>query len=398
MADEKKPKIDLKARLGKTQVGAQVPVPAGIPAPPAASSTGVAMAPPTPAQGMGLPVPPGVPVGPPPFGGGASSSSRDIDPSNPLAAVATPYRAPAPAAPAAPAQPQRIEVDEAAVHEARRGARRMGLVLSLIIGVMGVAIGYVAGGANEKSAARGKSKGDATELAAKVDEAKAKIKLLGDKVEAGKNQLTRDHKYPTDLIKDLGGINVDFDGSQLAGRRFSGFPTSTTQELVDFVTSVQSLNDRKLFLQNQLVKLQKPISEQLAGSAVTINLMVVATKDGSAILAGLKDPIKVEGQNVTLPKEFVFADPGGSGNGKIDKYNGGDLGKGAGFAVTPSSFNKVCPSETQGQIAQLGAALAGILREIQGEKQPAGDIQQDTKPGLLDRADTLSNALKKVVE
>jgi hypothetical protein len=400
MADEKKPKIDLKARLGKTQVGAQAPVPAGIPAPPpAASSTGVAMAPPTPTSGIGLPVPPGVPVGPPPFGGGGggSTSSRDIDPSNPLAAVATPYRAPAPA-PVAQAQPQRIEVDEAAVHEARRGARRMGIVIALIVGVMGGAIGYVAGGATEKSAARGKSKGDATELAAKVDEAKGKIKLLSDKVEAGKNQLMKDHKYPTDLIKDLGGINVDFDGSQLAGRRFSGFPTATTQELVDFVTSVQSLNDRKLFLQNQLVKLQKPISEQLAGSAVSINLMVVATKDGSAILAALKDPIKVEGQNVALPKEFVFADPGGSGNGKIDKYNGGDLGKGAGFAVTPSSFNKVCPSETQGQIAQLGAALAGILRDIQGEKQPAGDIVQDSKPGLLDRADTLSSALKKVVE
>ncbi len=394
MADEKKPKIDLKARLGKTQVGAQVP--AGIPVPPAGSSGGVALPPPTPMPGGALPVPPGVPVGPPPFGGGGGSSSRDIDPSNPLAAVATPYRAPAAAAP--PPQAQRIEVDEGAVHEARRGARRMGFVVALLVGAMGVAIGYVAGGASEKSAARGKSKGDATELAGKVDEARGKIKLLGDKVEAGKNQLMRDHKYPTDLIKDLGGINVDFDGSQLAGRRFSGFPSSTTQELVDFVTSVQSLNDRKLFLQNQLTKLQKPISEQLAGQSVSINLMVVATKDGSAILAALKDPIKIQGDQVALPKEFVFADPGGSGNGKIDKYNGGDLGKGAGFAVTPSSFNKVCPSETQGQIAQLGAALAGILREIQGEKQAPGDIVQDTKPGLVERADTLASALKKVTE
>ncbi len=392
MADEKKPKIDLKARLGKTQVGAQVPVPGGIPAPHAGSSAGMAVPPPTPTPGVAIPVPLGVPVGPPPFGG---SSSRDIDPSNPLAAVATPYRAPV-TAPAPQAQPQRIEVDEATVHEARRGARRMGMVLSLVVGVMGVAIGYVAGGANEKSAARGKSKGDAAELAMKVDAARAKIKILGDKVEAGKNLLMRDHKYPTDLTKDLGAINVDFDGSQLAGRRFSGFPSATTQELVDFVTSVQSLNDRKLFLQNQLTKLQKPISEQLAGSSVSINLMVVATKDGSAILAALKDPIKIQGDQVALPKEFVFADPGGSGNGKIDKYNGGDLGKGAGFAVTPSSFNKVCPSETQGQIAQLGAALAGILREIQGEKQPAGDIVQDTKPGLIDRAETLASALKKV--
>ena len=393
MADEKKPKIDLKARLGKTQVGAQVPPPAiaGIPAP--GASSGGAM-PPTPSPGAAIPVPPGTPVGPPPFGRAGGSSSRDIDPSNPLSAVATPYRAPTPPP---PPQPQRIEVDESNVQEARKGARRMGLVLALLVGVMGVAIGYVAGGANEKSAARGKSKGDAQELATKVEEARTKIKLLNDKVEAGRQQLGA-HKYPVELIKDLGGINVDFDGSQLAGRRFSGFPTATTAGLVDFVTSVQSLNDRKLFLQNQLTRLQKPITEQLAGTTVSINLMVVAGKDGSAMLAPLKDPIKVEGQQVNLPKEFIFVDPGGGANGKIDKYNGGDLGKGAGFAVTPSSFNKVCPSETQGQIAQLGAALAGILREIQGEK-PApgtGDIVQDTKPGLLDKAETLATALKRV--
>jgi outer membrane murein-binding lipoprotein Lpp len=394
MADEKKPKIDLKARLGKTQVGAQqAPPPAGIPAPPAAGSSSAMAATPTP--GIGLPVPPGVPVGPPPFGGGASSSQRDIDPSNPLAAVATPYRAPAPPPPQQP-QFQRIEVDEGAVQEARKGARRMGGILALVVGVMGIAIGYVAGGANEKSAARGKSKGDAAELAQKVDEARAKIKTLNDKVEAGRTSLMQAKKYPTELIKDLGAINIDFDGGQLAGRRFSGFPTATTAELVDFVTSVQSLNDRKLFLQNQLTKLQKPITEQLAGPQVTITLMVVATKDGSALLEPLKDPIKVEGGQVTLPKEFNFIDTQGGGNAKIDKYNGGDLGKGAGFAVTPASFNKVCPSETAGQIAQLAAGLAGILRDIQGEKQPAGDIVQDTKPGLLDRADTLSAALKKV--
>ncbi len=395
MADEKKPKIDLKARLGKTAVGAQVPPPGGIPAPQfGVPSAGMPI--PAPPPTPGVPVPPGTPVGPPPFGAGGSST-RDIDPSNPLAAVASPYRPSVGAAPPAPAQPQRIEVDEVAVHEARRGARRMGLVVALIVGVAGVAVGYVAGGANEKSAARGKSKGDAAELAAKVEQARGKIKTLGEKVEAGRNLLMKDKKYPVDLIKELGGLNVDFDGSQLAGRRFSGFPSATTQELVDFVTSVQSLNDRKLFLQNQLTRLQKPITEQLTGGSVSINLMVVATKDGSAIVAALKDPIKIEnGQAPSLPKEFVFSDPGGNGNGKIDKYNGGDLGKGAGFAVTPSSFNKVCPSETQGQIAQLGAALANILKEIQGEKQAPGDIVQDTKPGLVDRAETLAAALKRV--
>ncbi len=389
MAEDKKPKIDLKARLGKTQVGAQPT--AGIPAPMPTSPSGRPMPPPPPTPSSGT-VPPGLPIGPPPAFGSAPSTPT-IDPSNPLAAVATPYRPPPPPA---PPQPQRIEVDEAAVHQARKGARRMGFVIALLLGGIGVAVGYVAGGATEKQSARQKSKADAQELATKVEQAKVKIKLLGEKVEAGRAQLGA-KKFPADLAKDLGGINVDFDGSQLAGRRFSGFRTATTQQLVDFVTAVQSLNDRKLFVQNQLTKLQKPISEQFGGSTVSINLMVVATKDGSAILAPLKDAIKVEGQQVSLPKEFIFLDPNGGPNGKIDKYGGtGDLGKGAGFAVTPSSFNKVCPSETQGQVAQLGAALAGILRDIQGEKPAQGDIVQDTKPGLAERADQLASALKSV--
>src|SRR6187401_735575 len=110
MAEEKKPKIDLKARLGK---GAATPpppqaTPGGIPLP-VVQTPGTASPPASnPATGGGRPVPPGIPVGPPPAFGKAPMVA--IDPSNPLAAAATPYRAPTPPPPAAPPQPQRIEV------------------------------------------------------------------------------------------------------------------------------------------------------------------------------------------------------------------------------------------------------------------------------------------------
>jgi hypothetical protein len=307
--------------------------------------------------------------------------------------VATPYRAPTPPT---PPRAQRIEVDEAAVHEARRGARRMGLLVGLILGVIGVAVGWVAGGASEKQSARMKSQGDAQELAAKVDEAKAKIKLLNDKIEAGRGQLVGSRKYPTSLAKELGGINVDFDGSQLAGRRFSGFPTTTTAQLVEFIQSVQALNDRKLLVQGLLTRLEKPITEQLAGGgAQSITLIMVGTKEGSGFLAPLKEAIPIQGGNVNLPGKFVFNDSGN--NTEISRYNGGDIGKGEGFAITPSSFNKVCPSETSGQMAQLAAQLGGILRDIQGERAaPGGDVVTEEKPGMLDRAESLATALRKV--
>jgi len=382
MAEEKKPKIDLKARLGKTQVGAQTPGPpaAGVPVAPGSGRQ---------VPGGGLPVPPGVP---PPFSSSSNAGSPAIDPSNPLAAVATPYRAPTPPP---PPKPQRIEVDEAAVQEARRAARKMGLFVAAILGVVGIVIGWVAGGANSAQSARQKSQQDAQELATKVDEAKAKMKTLNEKIEAGRSQLLRERKYPTTLARDLGGLNVDFDGSQLAGRRFSGFPTNTTQMLVEFIQSVQALNDRKLLVQGLLTRLEKPLTEQLSGGSSSITFIVVGTKDGSGLIYPLKDPIAIKDGNVNLPNKFVFNDNGN--NTEIPRYNGGDLGKGEGFAVTPASFNKVCPSETQGQMAQLGAQLGGILRDIQGERAPGGGNDlNDEKPGLLDRADTLANALRKV--
>src|SRR5450755_680501 len=91
MADEKKPKIDLKARLGKASTATPPPgtvIPVPVPKPTASRP------PPPGGLGGGLP---GVPIGPPsPFG----SQPPPIDPSNPLAAVAQVYRPPPPSAPA----------------------------------------------------------------------------------------------------------------------------------------------------------------------------------------------------------------------------------------------------------------------------------------------------------
>src|SRR4051812_46184442 len=214
MAEEKKPKIDLKARLGKGAGGATPPPPvAGIPVPgagggaaagapvPQSSPTG---SPPVvaPAAG-GLPVPPGIPVGPPPaFGKGSGVA---IDPSNPLAAAATPYRAPTPPPPAQP-QPQRIEVDEMAVQEARKGARKVGFTAGLVVAVVLGAVGYIAGGSLEANKGRQKSVGDAKSLATDVAKSREQLKGIADKVEAGRNSLLKDKKFPETLAKELGGI------------------------------------------------------------------------------------------------------------------------------------------------------------------------------------------------
>ena len=410
MAEEKKPKIDLKARLGKGAGGATPPPPtAGIPVPGAVPSAaasggggaGMASVPQSSPSGGGggLPMPPGIPVGPPPAFG--KMPHTPLDPSNPLAAAATPYRQPAPPP---PPQPQRIEVDEMAVQEARKGARKQGLIGGLVVAVVLGAIGYILGGAIETSKGRQKSVVDAKSLAADVAKSREQLKTIADKVEAGTNTLLKEHKFPDTLAKDLGGINVDFDGNKLAGVRFSGFSQDTTSTLIEYITLVQTLNDRKTAIIGLLQRLQKPITEQLtAGQKTTIGFVVFLGKQDPsrnpfAMLAALTKPIEAPNPNaISLPAEFNAVDPTTRGNISAPKYTTGNLDKPSALYVLPKSIEAACPSATSGSIAQLGSQLNHVVTDIRGEQAlPGGDVVTESKPGLLDRADKLVTSLNKV--
>jgi hypothetical protein len=397
MAEERK-KIDLKARLGKTPAPPPV-APASAPPPAYGVVPPPPRAPPPASSGAGLP---GVPVGPPPQFSRSAYPAPGIDPSHPLAAVAVPYRPQT----APPPQAQRIEVDELAVQQASRSARKQGIVVGLVFAVVLGGVGYVAGGASEQGAGRAKSKNDAAELSGSVGKARDSLKTLGDKMEAGSKSLLAERKFPDALTKELGGLNVDFDGTQLAGRRFSGFPQETTHNLVEFITAVQAVNDRKQLIQGLLVRLQKPITEQLAAppGQQKVSYVVAVDKDPSGNLAGflspLTAPIPVTAQNIQLPAKFAFANPGGGGNTELPRYSGGDIAtKPAAIYVVPKTFDTVCPSAQSGQVAQLGAQIGEFIRTIRGEGQsaPAGeDAVQDSKPGLLERANKLVDELNKI--
>lgn len=395
MAEERK-KIDLKARLGKTP-GPPPVAPASAPPPPYGAAPPAPRAPVPVASGAGLP---GVPVGPPPQFTRSAYPAPGIDPSHPLAAVAAPYRAQT----AAP-QAQRIEVDELAVQQASRSARKQGIVVGLVFAVVLGGVGYVAGGASEQGQGRAKSRGDASELSGSVAKARDSLKTLSDKLEAGSKMLANDHKFPDTLSKDLGGLNVDFDGTQLAGRRFSGFPQETTHDLVEFITSVQSVNDQKQLIQSLLVSLQKPLTEQLSAppGQQKISYVVAVDKDPSgnvsALLSPLAAPIAVTAQNIVLPGKFAFANPGGSGNTELPRYAGGDIAtKPAAIYVVPKTFETVCPSAQNGQVKQLALKIGDFVRTIRGEAQgtPGEDAVQDSKPGLIERANKLVDELNKI--
>jgi hypothetical protein len=404
MADDKKPKIDLKARLGK-QGGGSVPAPT--PIPPGIVPQATHSQPPGAGMGGGGSAPPaamlpGTPVGPPPRFA-ASGAAAALDPSNPLAAVAAPYRPQAQPQVAAIA-PARIEVDEGAVHDARRGGTKRGMVIGLIIAAIVGGVGFTAGGASEQSKAREKSKADAVSFAEDLGKAKDTLTKLADKMDEGVKTLSGG-KFPDKLSGDLGGLNVAFDGSELAGRRFSGFPQETTAQLVDFITNVTALNDKKDLIQGLLTKLQKPMTEQMSAApgSGSITLIAAIQKDSSgnpyAFLAPLSAPIAfTSSSDIKWPPQFTFSDPmGGGSNASAPRYTAGDISKAAAaIPVVNKTFEKVCPSEAAGGVAQLRAQIGGFIRDIRGEAPAGPDVVSDTKAGLLERADKLITGLQKV--
>ena len=310
MADDKKPKIDLKARLGKTTAA---PTPAPAPVAPQVTPSGRPMPMPQEVPQVtpsGRPMPMQAPVGlkvptpmasagglPIPGGFAPPGQPGGYDPTNPLAAAvaAAPYQAQR--APAPPPEPQRIEIDDLTLKQVSGSALKKGIVIGAVFAVFLGGVGYVAGGASEQAAGRTKSKEGAADLAVNAAKARDQLKKLAEKMTHGRTQLVVNHKFPDTLSADLGGINVDFDGKQLEGRRFSGYSTDTTRELVEFITAVQGVNERKMLIQGLLNRLKKPITDQFSvpPGQTEINYVVAVDKDPHGNVAGflsrLVDPI-----------------------------------------------------------------------------------------------------------
>jgi hypothetical protein len=389
MAEDRKPKIDLKSRLQRMGgPGAPTPAPPMAAPMPAPAQQAYARAPGSAPPPAGLPRP--MPSTPAPA----------IDPSNPLAALVKPSVGPAVTG-QAHHQPQRIEMDEEVVHRARGGARKQGLFLGLVIAAGLGVVAYMAGSAQSAGAARSQSINDAHGLAADLLKAKASLDQLKSKVSDGGGSIVNNRKFPTDLAQGLSGMNVDFGGDKLFGRRFSGVPSETTRQLFDFIVRVQSLNDKKDLVVALLTKLQKPITEELTRGPgqLPLSYVVVVDKDtssGGARIAPLVTPIAPDDKN-GVPSELLFGNPLGSGNVKLPRLTNDKIpASGAAIPVVPTSYEKVCPSKEKGQIAQLMSTMNSLVDDIQGQGAAAADIVQDSKPGLSELAGRLADQLNKV--
>ncbi len=313
---------------------------------------------------------------------------------DPLAAVAQPFK------PSAPVLGHRIELDDGVVRQARKGGFKAGLMAGIVVGGVLLVLGWVGGNAASQGAARSQGVRDAHDLSADLLKAKDSLDQVKAKLQDGGKSLIADRKFPAALGQELAGMNVDFAGDKLFGRRFSGVPAETTRQLFDFITRVQALNDKKDLVVGLLSKLEKPITEELSRppGQLPISYVVVLDKDTAnmgAFLAPLATPIAPDDKN-GVPNDLTFTNPRASGNVKLPRLQGDRIPKeGAAVTVVPNTFDKLCPSATRGQIAQLVSTMNSLVADIDGQKAPEG-VMTETKAGLEDTAAKLADQLSKV--
>lgn len=362
MAEEKKPKIDLKARLGKKSVG---------------TAGGGSIPPP-----VGIPKPAGIPA--PPFG--SRPTGPKVDASDPYASIS------AEAAPAAKPHAIKVELSEEVVQAQKKGRTRI-MILAGVTAVVGGLLGYTLGGSVANNKWAEVAVGNARELSGNVDQANAKIEELANVLKDAKDKLGSG-KYPDDEVGKLGGINIPFDGTYIGGKLGIGrFQSATMRMLLDFGSQSKEANDTKESLQSVLSAAKAPITEMLemAEKPKVRWGAIVQTGPGGPWLAmtALSDPFmaKVEGGK-SWPDTFKVAQ--GDKKTDIKRYAKGDPTSGDPMIVpvNPQSQAGVCPVDA---MVRLRTKISELETMLRGDDTPG-----EEKEGLLDLGRKLHEALQKV--
>lgn len=356
-----KPKIDLKARLGR-RPGA-TPASASIPPP-----VGVGQSQPTPAP---MPNP----------GGYASAGYPSAQPQQPArpsfdAMGVGAVQAPAPMR--GVAAPTTFEAEEE-FRAVRQSSRTKVMILAAATACVGGLLGFAVGGLSERNSAAETAVVGAKQLVGEIDTANAAVVKL-DEVLSGALKSLKDGKYPDAEVKALGGINVPFDGTNLAGKGIGRFKPQLLTMLINYAEDAAKVNTQKDKIRSLLSVSKTSVEEMLAQASAP------QVRWGVAVQSGPQGPWA---SLQVLPAAFAVSEKGGwpaqfdGGEGKgVKRYTGGDPSN-ALIPVAPQTQTAVCPNDT---MMRMRRELADLQKLVKGDQTPG----QET-----DGIAALGDAIKK---
>jgi len=374
MSEQKKPKIDLKARLGKKSVaaptGPAIPPPVGIPKPPAMGG------------GRG-----GGPSQPPP---------ARIDGSNPYAAVEAVHAARAP-------EPQaiKVEMSEEVVQEQKK-AKKRSLVIAAIIATLTFGLGTTLGGSMERGKGATAALEGAQALVKEIEAADQEADKLNEVLGKAAEKLGKS-EYPAEEVTALGAINIPFDGGNLTDKGIGRFRRDMVTQLITYANRAQKANEQKEKIQNLLAGskgaitelLQQKTDPKIRWSVFVVNgpmgpwanMQLLPAPFAATSKTKVKDKDGKE-KDYEWPADFPIKD--GQQTLNLKRYKSGDpMGSEPQIIpVAPMTESSVCPSTT---IVKLRQELVEMQTVLKGDATPGQE-----KEGLLQLGEQVVQALKKI--
>lgn len=395
MAEEKskKPKIDLKARLGKTAVG----VGPGPSAPPDLGSGPGSVPPggdrvsaaPRPSVPMGIAPPVG--IAPPP-GIAAAGFGAAVNPFAPKVTAAPP-----PVKQTAEQQTIKVELGEE-IHDERKKASRAAVIVGVIALVAGAAGGFFVGGIREQANRQklgilgaGALEIEVTDTIKKVDELNPILKDIEDGMKA--------KKYPTDALGKLSSFAVPFNAGSLQGKNVGNLPSELQTKVLGFLRKSEELEDKKEALKNALGGQQKAIEAVWKKEEKPVYELAVifgGVGEGKMLtqVVAVKEPFEVAAKE--WPKELVIKVPVVREGKRVEEEK-----KAAKFekdltAQTGPIYMPIDPATVAGFTDERAAVpiLKGIydIRMLLiGDETPGRE-----KPGMMKEGEELAKQLERL--
>jgi hypothetical protein len=364
-----KPKIDLKARLGRrpgaTPASASIPPPVGVNPPQSSGAPGHA---------SGFPV----------SGGYASQQPQMRGSFDPMGSVPVVSAAPVRISGASGLE---MDAEFAAVH---KSGRTKVIILAAATAVVGGVLGFAVGGMNERNAVAEAAVIGAKSLSVEIDAANAAVTKLSEVVTSAAKSL-KDGKYPDNEVKELGSLNIPFDGTNLSGKSIGRFKPQLLTMLVNYAESASKVNNQKDRLRGLLSYSKVGVEELLAQNT---NPRV---HWGVSVQSGPQGPW---GVMQVLPTAFpakeawpaAFEVQSGDQKLSVKRYAGGDPTRGPDGAqvipIAPSTQNAVCPTDT---IVRLRRELSDIQKLVTGDDTPGAEVT-----GIIQLGDTIKKQLAAI--
>lgn len=356
MSEQNKPKIDLRARLGKKTAGAGV----------------AASIPPPMHTGQSIPAPPFV--------------------SRPPPAEEKPVMVMAP-------QAIKIEMSEEVIQAQKKGKSKL-MAMAGGAALVGAIVGIAFGGGMERRKRQDIALEGAVLLTQDIDKANVEIGKMAEVLEKAKRALS-DGEFPAEAVKGLSEVTVPFDGTYIAGKGTGLMSPQVNKMLVDFSGKSQQANEQKDRLQRMLVASEAAFKEVTANqSKPKIDWSVFITNGPHgpmAVIQPIPEPFLVSSQEKVNGKDYAWPEeievPEGDKKTKLKLYKKDNPIENPPLLipVDPKSQETVYPKD------QL---LLGKLREeiVKLEELLKGDKSDPTneKDGIVDLGQTLMDELKGI--